>query len=256
MERTPAVERSTAIERRSAFENSAVKSRTPKPVSRRVSEIAPQVDIPPSPAQLAEVADQSLQIVKTKATEIWDRTRIDELKEFIRENASSVATIQTIILLIEAVGLQWNTLDTTPLFATPAALASYSNSQEIRGPNGWALLTADWWAPATLWSLTSWVLPLFFSYFFNLTLRSNTSRKSDDRQYPADPLIFNIARAILAYSAYRDTTNTSLVPRAWGPFSEFAVARVGNHVPGGYYGLQISSIVGILVSLYDAALKK
>ncbi|XP_014556460.1 hypothetical protein COCVIDRAFT_37950 [Bipolaris victoriae FI3] len=256
VERTPAVERSTAIERRSAFENSAVKSRTPKPVSRRVSEIAPQVDIPPSPAQLAEVADQSLQIVKTKATEIWDRTRIDELKEFIRENASSVATIQTIILLIEAVGLQWNTLDTTPLFATPAALASYSNSQEIRGPNGWALLTADWWAPATLWSLTSWVLPLFFSYFFNLTLRSNTSRKSDDRQYPADPLIFNIARAILAYSAYRDTTNTSLVPRAWGPFSEFAVARVGNHVPGGYYGLQISSIVGILVSLYDAALKK
>ena len=116
-ERTPAVERSTAIERRSAFENSAVQSRTPKPVSRRVSEIAPQVDIPPSPAQLAEVADQSLQIVKTKATEIWDRTRIDELKEFIRENASSVATIQTIILLIEAVGLQWNTLGTTPLFA-------------------------------------------------------------------------------------------------------------------------------------------
>jgi hypothetical protein len=100
------------------------------------------------------------------------------------------------------------------------------------------------------------VLPLVFAYFFNLTLRSNTSRKSSERQYPADPLIFNIARAVLAYSAYRGTVNTVLAPGRWGPFSEYAVACVGNHVPGGYYGLQIGSLVGILVSLYDAALKK
>ncbi|KNG46811.1 hypothetical protein DDE82_004330 [Stemphylium lycopersici] len=246
----PTPERSTAVVRTPAS------ARTPKPVSRRVSEINSQVDIPASPAQLAEVADQSFQVVKSKATELWDKTRIDELKEFVRENASSVATIQTIILLVEAVGLQWNTLDSTALFAMPAALSSYSSSQDVRGPNGWALLTAEWWAPATLWSLTSWVLPLVFSYFFNLTLRSNTSRRSSDRQYPADPLIFNITRAILAYSAYRETVNAAFAPKAWGPFSEYAVARVGNHVPGGYYGLQIGSLVGILVSMYDAALKK
>ncbi|EDU48081.1 cupin -type protein [Pyrenophora tritici-repentis] len=247
VERTP-VER-TPVERTPV-------SRTPRALPRRVSEVVTQVDIPASPAQLAEVADMSLQVAKEKATELWDRTRIDELKEFIRENASSVATIQTIILLIEAVGLQWNTLDTTAMFATPDVLSSYSDSPHVMGPNGWALLTAGWWAPATLWSLTSWVLPLVFSYFFNLTLRTNTSRKSSDSQYPADPLIFNITRAILAYSAYRETVNTALVPGAWGPFSESSVARVGNHVPGGYYGLQISSLVGILVSLYDAALKK
>jgi hypothetical protein len=231
-------------------------ARTPRAVSRRVSEILNEVDIPASPAQLAEVADQSFQVVKERATELWDRTQIDELKELVRENASSVATIQTIILLVEAVGLQWNTLDTTALFAVPTVLSSYSQSQDVRGPNGWALLTAEWWAPATLWSLTSWVLPLVFAYFFNLTLRSNTSRKSSERQYPADPLIFNIARAVLAYSAYRGTVNTVLAPGRWGPFSEYAVACVGNHVPGGYYGLQIGSLVGILVSLYDAALKK
>jgi hypothetical protein len=231
-------------------------ARTPRAVSQRVSEVLNEVDIPASPAQLAEVADQSFQVVKERATKLWDRTQIDELKEFVRENASSVATIQTIILLVEAVGLQWNTLDTTALFAMPTVLSSYSQSQDVRGPNGWALLTAEWWAPATLWSLTSWVLPLVFAYFFNLTLRSNTSRKSSERQYPADPLIFNIARAVLAYSAYRGTVNTVLAPGRWGPFSEYAVACVGNHVPGGYYGLQIGSLVGILVSLYDAALKK
>jgi hypothetical protein len=228
----------------------------PKAASRRVSEVINEIDIPASPAQLAEIADQSFQVVQTKAVELWDRTRIDELKEFIRENASSVATIQTVILLVEAIGLQWNTLDTTPLFATPTVFTSYSNSQDVRGPNFWALLSAEWWSPATLWSLTSWVLPLMFSYFFNLTLRSNTSRKSSDNQYPADPLIFNIARAILSYSAYRETVNMAFAPSAWGPFSEYAVARVGNNVPGGYYGLQIGSLVGILISLYDAALKK
>jgi hypothetical protein len=174
----------------------------------------------------------------------------------MRENASSVATIQTLILLIEACGLQWNTLSTTALFATPTLLTSYSNSQDIHGPNPWPLLTANWWGPATLWSLTSWVLPLLFSYFFNLTLRSNTSRKSEDRQYPADPLIFNIARAVLAYSAFAETVNMTLATSAWGPFSGDAVETVGHYVPGGYYGMQIGSLVGILVSLYDAALKK
>jgi hypothetical protein len=205
-------------------------------------------------------------VVKTKATELWDRSQIDQLKEFVRENASSVATIQTLILLIEAFGLQWNTLATTPLFAMPDFASFWSNSQDVKGPDGWALLTAEWWAPATLWSLTSWVLPLLFSYFFNLTLRANTNRKSSDRQYPADPLIFNIAKAILTYSAYRiHVVDPSVLGEPgkvfthdyrWGPFSPQSVSVVRNNVPGGYYGLQIGAAVGILVSLYDAALKK
>ncbi|KAF1936914.1 hypothetical protein EJ02DRAFT_459132 [Clathrospora elynae] len=237
-------------------EISSAVARTPRAVYRRVSDVLNEVDIPASPAQLAEVADQSFQVVKTKATELWDRSRIIQLKELVRESASSVATIQTIILLVEAAGLQWNTLDTTALFSMPIFFTIFSNSQDVRGPNGWALLTLEWWAPATLWSLTSWILPLVFSYFFNLTLGSNTARKSSDRQYPADPLMFNIARLVLAYSAYRGTTNEAIAPGAWGTFSGDAVKCVGTHVPGGYYGLQIGSLIGVVVSIYDAALKK
>ncbi|KAL6704958.1 hypothetical protein ACN47E_007503 [Coniothyrium glycines] len=244
----------------------ALVTRTPRAVPRRVSEVISEVDFPASPAQLAEVADQSFQELKTKATEWWDRSRIDDLKELLRENASSVATIQVLILFIEAAGLQWNTLATTPLFATPASWSWYSTNQYVKGPDAWTLLTAEWWAPATLWSLTSWVLPFVFSYFFNLTLRANTNRKSSDRQYPADPLIFNIIKAILAYSAYRiHVVNPAILGEPgkvfthdyrWGPFSANSVDVVRNNVPGGYYGLQIGAAVGILVSLYDAALKK
>lgn len=241
-------------------------TRTPRAVPRRVSQVVSEIDFPASPAQLAEVADQSFQVVKQKTTELWDRTRIDYFKEAVRENASSVATIQTLILLLEAAGLQLNTLQTMPTFRVGNTISNWTNSEFLFVPDFLALLTSDWWAPATLWSLTSWVLPLVFSYFFNLTLRSNTNRRTTDRQYPADPLTFNILKAILAYSAYRIPTapasmagepgSVQLHNLGWGPFSEQTVGVVRNNVPGKYNGLQIGAVVGILVSLYDAALKK
>ncbi|KAH6629652.1 hypothetical protein C7974DRAFT_454494 [Boeremia exigua] len=239
----------------------SIAKQTPRALPRRVSQIGNEIDLPASPSQLAEVADQSFQAAKTKASELWEKTRVDEIKEAIRENVSSVAAIQTLILLIEAAGLQFNTLQTTPAFAIDA-----DNSHYLHIPDFWTLLTSEWWAPATMWSLTSWVLPFVLSYFFNLTLRSNTNHKSSYRQYPADPLVFNIVKAILAYSAYRlPLIDASLVGEAglaktislnWGPFSEQTVGVVRNNVPGGYQGLQIGAVVGVLVSLYDAALKK
>ncbi|KAF1850574.1 uncharacterized protein K460DRAFT_272756 [Cucurbitaria berberidis CBS 394.84] len=247
-------------------EKSSLVTRTPRAVSRRVSQVLSEVDIPASPAQLAEVADQSFQVVKTKATELWDRSQIDDIKELVRENASSVAAIQTLILLIEAVGLQWNTLETTAATTLPDQVSKHTGFLFLLVPNFTALLSSEWWSPAILWSLTSWVLPLVFSYFFNLTLGSNTKRRSSDRQYPADPLTFNIVKAILVYSAFRiHTIDAGVVGEpgiarvndySWGPFSAETVGVVRNNVPGKYMGLQIGAWVGILVSLYDAALKK
>nr|GFD56544.1 hypothetical protein [Tanacetum cinerariifolium] len=90
--------------------------------------------------------------------------------------------------------------------------------------------------------------------------------KSSYRQYPADPLVFNIVKAVLAYSAYRiPITDATVVNGAeagisrvfdpsWGPFSGQTVGVVRDNVPGRYNGLQIGAVVGILVSLYDAAL--
>ncbi|PVH91982.1 hypothetical protein DM02DRAFT_307414 [Periconia macrospinosa] len=262
-------------------ERSALVPRTPRTVSqtsRRVSRTEGEVAnsaqrvldralaLPPSPAQLADVAEQSFQVAKTKATRVWERTQIDALKEFIREHASSVSAIQTLILLIEASGLQYNTLGTfalnlgrqAPGGGQTAADGSQTTTtgsnflnQDIPLPNLWLLLTSDWWAPATLWSVTSWVLPLVFSYFFNLTLRSNTNHRSSSRQSSVDPLTFNIVKAILAYSAFA-------VPAAsaWGPFHQDTVSVVRDNIPGQYYGMQIGAAVGVLVSLYDAALKK
>ncbi|KAF2708667.1 hypothetical protein K504DRAFT_467902 [Pleomassaria siparia CBS 279.74] len=243
----------------------ALVTRTPQHVSRISSRLS-QVDIPASPAQLAEVADQSFQAAKTKANELWEKTRFEEFKEIVRENASSVTTIQFLVLLIEASGLQWNTLSTTHVFNSPTTASLNLQSRPVYFPDLTTLLTSDFWAPATLWSLTSWALPLLFSYFFNLTLRTNTKHKTTSRQYTADPLTFNIVRAILAYSVYRIPTISPAVlgepgvahavNLGWGPFAESTVGTVRNNVPGGYHGLQIGAIVGVLYSIYDAALRK
>lgn len=244
----------------------ALTTRTPGPISRVARRVS-QVDIPASPAQLAEVADQSFQAAKTKASELWDKTRIEEAIAIVRESASSVVFIQLAVLLVEAAGLGWNSRDTFVDFDIPAAAAQRLPIQKVWLPDLRFLLTQNFWAPTTLWSLTSWVLPLLFSYFFNLTLRSNTRHKSSNKQYTVDPLTFNIARAILAYSAYSIPVIDAalagnpgeVVPAqklSWGPFAEATVRTVRNNVPGQYNGLQIGSVIGILYSLYDAALKK
>ncbi|PSN70798.1 hypothetical protein BS50DRAFT_268063 [Corynespora cassiicola Philippines] len=243
----------------------ALVTRTPRTVTRIPSRVT-QVDLPASPAQVAELADQSFQAARTKATEIWEKTKIDEFKEWLRENASSVSAIQTLILTIEAVALQYNTLSNEFAFTAPAVGSLKPSTTSVYFPNAWLLLTSGWWAPATLWSLTSWALPLVFSYFFNLTLRSNTNHKSSSRQLTIDPVTFNIVRALLFYTAYKfpvvdpamlgqpGTVTTNDLN--WGPFASETVAKVRDNVPGGYYGLQIGALVGVIYSIYDAALKK
>lgn len=246
----------------------ALVTRTPRTVSRtvqRVTENFPApVDIPASPSQLAEVADQSFRAARDRASQLWTQSRTEETIALFRENASSVVFIQFAILFIEGAGLEWNTLKTFWLADTPA-IAGLS-SKPVSIPDFKLLFTNDYWGPATLWSLTSWILPLFVSYFFNLTLRSNTRHKSSSRQYTVDPFTFNIARALLAWLAYsvpivpaqlagEPNVVQAYVP-GWGPFAEATVGTVRSNVPGGYTGLQIGSLIGLLYSLYDAALKK
>lgn len=245
---------------------SAIVARTPRTVSRVASRVS-QVDIPASPAQLAEIADQSFQVAKTRATELWDKTKIDEAKEYVRENISSVSAIQSLILFIEASGLQWKTLALAYALDTPAVASLSLNSQQIYLPDLWILLSSAWWAPTSLFAVTNVVLPLIASYFVNLTLKTNTHHKSSNRQHTVDPLTFNIVKAILVYSAYYvpTTADQKLAGQpdvyaaqtpGWGPFSEPTVSVVRDNIPGGYYGMQIGAVVGVLVSLYDAALKK
>jgi hypothetical protein len=244
----------------------ALVARAPRTVSRAVTRVTSQVDIPASPAQLANVADQSFQVARTKAEELWKKTYIEEAVEYVREHASSVTAVDIFVLIIEAIGLQWNTLKVEPAFNTPSIKTVGLDSYQVRLPDYTKLLTSDFWAPATLWSLTSIFVPLIVSYFFNLTLRSNTRHKSSRTTYTSDPLTYSIVKALMQYIVYNPIANPSPVPAdstladivypSWGPFAGSTRVTVAQSVIGGYNGLQIGAAIGVLASLYDAALKK
>ncbi|KAF2817055.1 uncharacterized protein BDZ99DRAFT_484083 [Mytilinidion resinicola] len=242
----------------------ALTTRTPRTVSR----ITSAIDIPASPSQLANVAEQAGTAIDKKARDLWkfQKSRTEGVAEFLRENFSSVVAVQSFVLIVEAAGLQYNTLEWAHP-KTPAIASLGLQSREFPFPNLWLLLTSDFWAPATLWSLTSILFPLVASYFVNLTLRSNTQHKTNKKTYTADPLTFNIVKALLAYTIYPLVTVAKVqgippvpvaeyVVPAWGPFSSDTVTTISKSVPGGPAGLLIGAGVGVLAAIYDAALKK
>jgi hypothetical protein len=211
---------------------------------------------------MADVADQLSTAAGKKAHEIWTKTKIEEAIEFLRENFSSVVAVQSLVLLLEGSGLQYQTLQWAHPADTPPVASLNLKSRSIHVPDVRLLLTSGFWAPAALWSLTSLFLPLVASYFINLTLRSNTRHRSNKGAYAADPFTFNIVKALLAYVVYPIITTphqgnvATITYPSWGPFSAETVSTVRDSVPGGDVGLLIGAGVGILASIYDAALKK
>ncbi|OCL04610.1 hypothetical protein AOQ84DRAFT_300545 [Glonium stellatum] len=237
----------------------ALVTRTP---ARLASRTVSQMDLPASPAQIANLAEQQLSAARSKAYELWTKIYIEEAIEFLRENFSSVTAVEATVLFIEAFGLQYNTLQWAHPFDTPPVASLSLNSRQVHVPDARILLTSEFWAPATLWSLTSLFIPLLFSYFFNLTLRSNTRHRSSKGMYAADPLTFNVVKALMTYIVYPTTLTpvqggiAKVIYPKWGPFGVGTVSTVRDNVPGGYPGIIIGAGIGILASIYDAALKK
>jgi hypothetical protein len=118
-------------------------------------------------------------------------------------------------------------------------------------PNLFQLLTADFWYPTLLWSATSIFIPLLVAYFYNLSIRDvkrHGSRVTIVR-YRADPLTFNIAKALGALIVYNRGFTFGIVDPAY-------IVRVNEAMFGGHQGMLLGGYVGILAALYEAAQRK
>jgi hypothetical protein len=169
-----------------------------------------------------------------------------------------VKSIETVIISIEAIGLLRELVPLRFLTTVPAVDALRSPEIGIKVPDLFVLVTGTFWAPFTLWTLTSLVLPLTFAYFINLSLRAQSShaygtRRSSSAAAAAatfDPLVYNIAKALVAYFVYG--THFTF----WDIFSHFSVEKVNVSIPGQWPGLLAGSFIGVVISLYEAILKK
>jgi hypothetical protein len=111
-------------------------------------------------------------------------------------------------------------------------------------------LTSSFWGPATLWTFTSILIPLFSAYFFNLTSKPRSRSHSPHFNYTFDPLTFNIVKGLLQFVIYgQDVTFGGLVDLEY-------VARINSAVYGGWVGPLVGAGIGALVTIYEAIIKK
>lgn len=191
-----------------------------------------------------------------------------ERVENLREVCSSVTAVQMTSIFIEAWCLQREVLPIGSAFEIPSLqLFGYKTPSVPFGlPSFLKLVGADFWSTTILWSVTSIIIPLLVSYFFNLSSRSvrRHGTRATESRYQVDPLTFNIAKAIATFFVYGMPINP-LVPdvpdfkavHVRVPFVDKAVAaRVNKAMFYGWKGVVMGSFVGIVTALYEAAQSK
>lgn len=215
-------------------------------------------NFPPSPAVVADAFDRQQIRMRTSLSEFYERTNISEYIDSVRDQLSSPYAITAISMLVEGYGLRQDIFPWKSLYNVPAVKYATNSKTTIYGPDVFLLFNSSFLAPFILWMATSLLLPLLLSYCINIPLKAHPShnyktRKATTKAAPHlqfDPLIFNVAKALIAYMVY--AKNYPL----FGLFTHFTVATVNESVLGGYSGMVTSSGIGALVSLYEAILKK
>lgn len=216
---------------------------------RRRSEL-----LPASPADITEDVEAATRRFYASLTNAWERFGIADVTDTIRDKCSSIEAIQATWLALEAVGLQYKVLPRRYAFDIPSIHVGgrYSTpGYGIRIPDLFQILTADFWSMSLLWASTSIFVPLLFAYIYNLSVRDvkRGGNRVTVARYSFDPLVYNIVKAILAWTVYAQGYT-------FGFLNKHVILSVDAAMLGGHNLILIGSYVGILVSLYDAAQRK
>ena len=170
----------------------------------------------------------------------------------LRSTLSSVKAIETIVLILESFYITYDLVPLRYLTTINAIDSLHIPEFAIKVPDLFILVNPSFWAPYSLWLITSLLLPLGVAYWFNLSLKAaqNSRGRTSSRQSTFDSLSFNIAKALIAYKVYGDGFTF------WDVYSPFSVARVNAALPGQWGGIFTGALVGVVGTLYEAILRK
>lgn len=177
--------------------------------------------------------------------DLYAKSPVPTTLTWARETCSTLSAIQLTFLLIEGLALHRALIKWTYFADTPAYGVGKTS---IYLPDLFVLLTGHYWKATTLWVGTSIAAPAAVGWLFNLTLRDN-KRGASTVKYAVDPLMFNIAKALITFGVYHKNI-------AYPYVSEDTISAVNQATYGGYAGVLAGCGIGILASLYDAALRK
>lgn len=215
--------------------------------------------LPPSPAVVADVIDRQTTAVRKSVSDAWGASGFTERSNALRSLLSSVTVIETLTLAIELYGLASTLIPFKYVTTVPPIQGLHTPDFAIKAPDLFVFLTSQFWAPFSLWLTTSLFLPLFVSYFFNLSLKAQPPPPAKRGAAAAahsgavkkfDPLVFNISKALVAYFVYANHFNF------WDLFSNFSIERANSAIPGGWGGVITGAAVGGIGSLYEAILSR
>lgn len=208
------------------------------------------VELPPSPAVVTDAIDRQTAAWGKSINETWTSSGVIERSNALRSLLSSVKAIETLVLLLEGSGIIRQIWPLRYLTTVPAIEAIHTPEFALNVPDFFILLDGAFWAPFSLWLLTSVFLPLGTAYFFNLKATSTATRNSNSQRTNFDPLSFNIARALIAYLVYAKHFSF------WDLYSGFTIDKVNASVPGEWTGMLTGTAIGLVGTLYEAILQK
>ncbi|CAF9936209.1 hypothetical protein IMSHALPRED_010498 [Imshaugia aleurites] len=233
-EKKPRARRQTIKAREELDGGSEADSTALTKTPNRALSFARSVPLPTSPSVLANQIDAHASSVRASISTYLSSSRLPSLLDRVRQNLSTVPSIQLLTLFIEAWGLRQQVLPLRYLTTIPAVPALGTPDLPLKVPDFFALLTTAFWGPFGLWVLTSVFLPLLGGWFVNL---------KGEGGY--DAVSFNAVKAIAAWVVY---------VRGGGPSASTRVVEKG--VPGGGVGMLVGAGVGALAGVYEAVLRK
>ncbi|KAK5138488.1 hypothetical protein LTR08_000074 [Meristemomyces frigidus] len=209
--------------------------------------------LPPSPADVANLAEYESSQVYAGLNDLYSLTSIDSVIASVRESCSSIAAVQMAVLLLEILGLQRTVLPWLYAFDVTGSRGLGMPTIAVYYPDLFKLLTSDFWLPTLLWSLTSLVVPSLFAYFFNLTIKEVRGRGGAPlvsvARYTIDPLTFNIVKALVTWMVYAKNVD-------FGFIDPVTAVKTSQAMFGGYNGVLVGCYVCIVASVYEAAQRK
>lgn len=204
---------------------------------------------------MTDAIDRQTAAWRERIGDAWTALGVKERSHSLRSTLSSTKAVEILFVALEGAGLFRTLLPLVFVTTVPAVDAIHSPEFAIRVPDLFKLVESSFWAPLSLWLLTSLFLPLTAAYFFNLSGQPNGgpalhTRRSRAAQTTFDPLSFNIAKALVAYLVYANQFTF------WNVFSDESIETVNQSVPGQWAGLLTGSAIGTIGTLYEAILKK
>lgn len=240
----------------SSVQDNAPVTQTPRPAQMQTL-----AELPPSPAVLAEAMERRTAEWTKRVEDTWVASGVKERSNALRSLLSSVKAVETLVLILEGSSVVKDLWPLRYLTTIPAIEAIHTPEILIRVPDLFVLVDGSFWAPFSLWLLTSLFLPLVVAYFFNISLytaqqqsgpstRRGTAASRTAQSTTFDPLSFNIAKALIAYLVYAKHFTF------WDLFSAFSVEKVNASVPGQWTGILTGTAIGLVGTLYEAILRQ